>query len=318
MSKYPVETSDLDGVIAGVNYLLSGPQSGNQINGNSATFLFNLTGNPRPPYTDEYISVFRPLTIGPISLGTSEMLDERTFKFTFATPIVGDPPFNLGCPIIVKDVVDPVYNQQYGPIGVVECTTDYVIARSLDSFTVASPSTGGTVEFRVAFDINTDTTELVPYIGPIVTPMQAKASVTSISDKVFLTGQFAGKVLYQSTSLTDSELNFSVGIYRTKIINIGTLQNPVLTPEPWTPVFTKQYSVSVAAGSSDSVDFDFIATSCFDDFSLASDPAMLGQYLYYIGMYITTNNTVVTDPSGVGIFQITGNQTAISAQVVKQ
>lgn len=52
MSKFPVESTDGEGIIEAINYLLSGPvSSGQNFQGNSYFALGYLTGNYRPPFT---------------------------------------------------------------------------------------------------------------------------------------------------------------------------------------------------------------------------------------------------------------------------
>lgn len=315
MSKYPVETADMDGVIAGVNYLLSGPQgTGQNYSGQSSTNIGFLSANPRDPFTFPLGSTYQ-LTVAPVSLGTSEMLDERTFKFTFATPTVGYPLFNLGCPIIVKGVSDPTYNQQYGPIGVVECTNDYVIARTETPFTIVGTGTGGTVEFRVVFDLINDTVEQEYYVGQIRSPLIATASVTSISDRVLVSGQMSANINYTCTS--DSSLTVIIGIFRSRVINQGDQTSPKYITEGFVPVFSEQHIFNYTTGDSGAQNVSFIAAGFIDqDQQTNTFPVGLYEYTMAIDLFGTNADNV--SPVGIDISYIDSGLGTIVAQVIKQ
>lgn len=152
MAQFPV--ADKSGIIDAINYVLSGPTS---LGDSFAYFNSNgleqwdLTGNYRLPfsqisYNDPHVPGIN-LYVAPIALSTSEMLDGFTWKFTFATPQT-TAPFINGQPIYVTGVADSWYNDSYGPIGVADCTTTYVIAKSKRAYAIHSPSTGGTVELN--------------------------------------------------------------------------------------------------------------------------------------------------------------------------
>ena len=142
MAKYPVEYTDKEGVVDAVNNLLSGPSGlGQNFAGFSAYKTAYLTGNFRVPYAQDTPA---RLYVPPIALGSSEMLDGRTWKFTFATP-QKTVPFALGNGITVSGVQDSFYNDSYATIGVTKCTKEYVIARTTGSYSIHGASTGGAV-----------------------------------------------------------------------------------------------------------------------------------------------------------------------------
>lgn len=154
-----------------------------------------------------------------INIATAEMLDEYTYKFTFTTPWVtpaldtgrGSYPFTLGQGIIVEGVTNSNYNKQYNPIGVVECTTTYVIAKMETSLTVQSPSSGGTVSFNI--------TTLPTFTNPakfnfVHTDCNAIATVYSPTDKVFINGQVNHRFSYQSTIISNIQYFILVNRYR--------------------------------------------------------------------------------------------------------
>ena len=116
---YPI--SNQQDVIDGLNYVLSGPGGLGQdfawFNSNGRD-QFDLTGNYRVPFT-EFNSNSPGVTnitiyVAPIPLSTAEMLDERTWKYTFVTPAVGSAPFIPGQPITVSGVADPVPKNIFG------------------------------------------------------------------------------------------------------------------------------------------------------------------------------------------------------------
>ena len=139
------------------------------------------------------------LSVPAIALSTAEMLDGATYKFTFAAP-EPVPPFTLGNDIIVSGVADPWYNDSYFQIGVIECTTTYVVARGSGTFyEIVAPSSGGTVE-RVSMG---------KYIS---TDCNAKVTVTSATDRVFISGQLNN--IINVTATVPSTLFYQVQINR--------------------------------------------------------------------------------------------------------
>lgn len=123
------------------------------------------------------------LTVLPIELSVSEMLDGRTWKFNFETEQT-TPPFQLGNGISVSGVLDPYYDGGYTIIGVVECTTTYVIARTDVSYNVVAPSSGGTVELTTG-------------TASISTDCNARVTVTGGNDRVFISGQLSNAIDYE-------------------------------------------------------------------------------------------------------------------------
>lgn len=200
MAQFPV--SDGQGVLDGLNYVLSGPGSiGQDLAGFNSDITGDLTGNYRVPFT-QYNGNILPnvsLYVAPIALSTSEMLDSRTWKFTFLIPFV-QPPFINGQPINVTGVTDPSYDGYYSPIGVVECTGAYVIARSIDEYPLVAPSTGGTVDLN-----SNDTT--------ISTDCNAKVTVNGAQDRVVVNAQL-NNLIYTDPSRYPGSFYYTVQINR--------------------------------------------------------------------------------------------------------
>jgi len=209
MSKFPVESNDTDGITDAVNYLLSGPAGlGQDFAGFSSSSPGWLTGNYRTPFTNP-----NPinLAIAPIPLGVSEMLDERTWKFTFATP-QSSPPFLNGNILEVVGVADSFYDGAYSPIGVVSCTTTYVIARLTASYALRAPSSGGTAALNAMNQWNS-------------TDCNARVTVAGASDRVFISGQLNSILSY--VGRTTGSLYHYVAINRYK----GVLNDDPINPD---------------------------------------------------------------------------------------
>ena len=181
MAKFPVEIGDDEGTAEAVNYLLSGPAGlGQYFSGYSSYMPAWLTGNYRIPFTQDTLA---SLYVAPISLSTSELLDPRTFKFTFSST-QPSPPFNLGAGVTVNGTRDPgLYDGSYTPIGVIECTTDYVICRTNTGYT-GSPASGGTIEYTTTGDFFNST------------DANGRVIVTGGTDRVFISGQLDNLISY--------------------------------------------------------------------------------------------------------------------------
>jgi hypothetical protein len=197
MAQYPIDRDDRDNIADAVNTLLSGPSGlGQNFAGFSAYVPAYLTGNFRVPFTQLTIA---DLYVPPISLSTSEMLDNYTYKFTFAS-VQPSIPFAIGQGIYVSGVTNSFYNGSYTPIGVVQCTDSFVIARLAFDYGMNAPSTGGTVEFDL-IDARTST------------DANAKVTVTSATDRVFISGQLDQTVSYTSSGTDDLFVDVQISRY---------------------------------------------------------------------------------------------------------
>lgn len=274
MAQFPV--SDQQGILDGLNYVLSGPQgTGQNFAGFTSSDLYDLTGNYRQPFallntsTDQLPLI--SLNVAPIALGTSEMLDGRTWKFTFASP-QPQPPFINGQPIEVSGVADSFYDGSYSPIGVISCTTDYVIARTGNSYDIVAPSTGGTV----AFSIGTATTS---------TDCNGKVTVTNATDRVFISTQLNNQIWIDPLVLGTSTYRVELNRY------IGEPNNDPVNPEY---VFTldatiayKNTTLDNSAGGNLNYDRETIFTSIMDQ-------PPKGYYWYILEIKFIPNGTPVT------------------------
>lgn len=230
MPQFPV--SDAQGIQDGLNYVLSGPTGTGQ---NFASFgagtFGDLTGNFRPPYTilNATTTPAVDLYVAPIALSTAEMLDGRTWKYTYTTPLA-HPAFQLGQPITVTGVADPTYDGTFTAIGVIESTTTYVIARSQDSYTVVANSTGGTVEL--------DTMDT-----RISTDCNAKVTVTSAQDRVVLSAQL-NNTIYIDITKPPGNFTYTVEINRYVANPTDDVANPDFRFEYDATVISKTITLS--------------------------------------------------------------------------
>jgi hypothetical protein len=96
------------------------------------------------------------------------------------------------------------YDGDYTPIGVAECTTTYVIARTTDPYTVPGPGTGGYVWLY--------NTSAVPKVLALSTDCNSKIIVNGGNDRVFISAQLNNRISYSAT--TSSDLSYAVAINR--------------------------------------------------------------------------------------------------------
>jgi hypothetical protein len=289
MAKYPVEIGDDEGTADALNYLLSGPAGlGQNFAGFSAYTPAYLTGNFRPPFTN---AVGASIYVPPIALGTSEMLDGRTWKFTFATP-QASPPFVSGNGIRVSGVTDPYYDGGYAPIGVTECTTTYVVAVTNNTYDIVPPSSGGTVTYN----------RTVPAIdGPSFnsTDCNAKVTVTGGTDRVFVNAQLNNLINY----IGSGDLTYTIAINR---------YNAFVTTDPVNPEYRFSFDATVSqrvynlTGLSGPGTVPNIETI----FSTVIDQPVPAYYWYILEVSYASDTITVTSDE----FDLR----CLSAQVVKQ
>lgn len=298
MSKFPVETTDSEGIRDAVNYLLSGPGGlGQNFSGYSTYQTGYLNGNFRPPFTN---TTGAELYVAPIPLGVSEMLDGRTWKFTFASA-QASPPFVPGQPITVAGVADSFYDGDYSPIGVAECTTTYVIARTQTTYRVVPPSSGGDVFFY-----NTLSTSSTSFLS---TDANGKVTINGATDRVFLSAQLNNIISYIDASST--AFQYTVQINRL----VGFITDDPVNPEyrfnPDGVVAQKTYTYHLS-GSGDLDNVETVFTAIIDN-------PPLGYYWYILE--VQYKNLDWDGELPLPAFQVTAStltQRGLSAQVVKQ
>lgn len=241
MAKFPVNTGDNESAVAdALNYLLSGPSGlGQNFQGFSSIVNQDvdpplnetayLTGNYRAPFTQ---TTPAKTYVAPIALGTSEYLDARTIKFTFAST-QASPPFALGNPLEVVGVTPSgPYDGVQRPTGVIECTTTYVICRINGDGTVYGPGTGGTISYN-AFG----------GLAFVSTDCNAKVTVTGGTDRVFVSGQLNNILTVEATQT--STLAYTVMINRRVAIPNNDPTNPEFVFPFDSTIATKTYYTTV-------------------------------------------------------------------------
>jgi hypothetical protein len=268
MAQYPV--SDNQGILDGLNYVLSGPSgTGQNFNGFSSSTDGDLTGNYRPPFSEENLGGIPVvnLYVAPIALSTSEMLDTRTWKFTFASA-QASPPFINGQPIYVSGVTDPYYDGTYSPIGVTECTTAYVIARTQQDYAIVASSTGGTVELNsMATRLSTD--------------CNAKVTVTGSQDRVVLSSQL-NNVIYLDPTYFAGAYYYTVELNRYTSFPTNDPVNPEYRFNLDKTIASKQYLVSTPTiGTTNEFETFFI--------NILDEPGP-GYYWYILEVTFTDNS----------------------------
>lgn len=285
MAQFPV--SDDNSLQDAVNYLLSGPSGlGQFFKGFSAYTPGWLTGNNRIPY-NSITSV--PTYVAPISLGTCEMLDTYNWKFYFAST-QPSAPFQPGNPVTISGVTDPYYDGDYNIIGVVDCTTTYVILKTNNSYPVVAPSSGGTAEMSI-MDRESST------------DCNAKVVVTGATDRVFISAQLVNLISYDCTG--PSDLTYTVRINRYKGEITDDVTNPVYRFNFDKLLSERIYNIYGLTGSGVLDEIETVFTSIIDE----PDPA----YYFYV--------LEVLFESPDSTFQITSNELklrSLTAQVVKE
>ena len=313
MSQFPVETGDLQSLAEGVNYLLSGPGGlGQNFSGFSNSESAYITGNFRKPYTQPTVA---DLYVPTIALSSAEMLDERTFKYTF-TSAQAAPPFSLGNGLSISGFTDDIYNtypssnpnrnSNLSQIGVVQCTTTYVIVRSVVPEPVHAPeSSAGSVFYY-------NTAELGPGGDPlndanfIGTDCDVRVTVNGGTDRVFISGQMTLDLTYEVTGATELYVVVEIDRY------FGFVNNDPSNPDFLfnfdQTVAYKLYTYNVTAGTGTIPTIETIFSTILDE----PDP---GFYRYFINIGLASDANTIADA------QFTVGQVGLrdlSAQVVKQ
>lgn len=287
MAQYPINTPD--GLYEAVNYLASGPSGlGQNFQGFSSYFDAYLTGNFRRPYAQDNSTV---INVPPIACSAAYELSPRTFKYEFASA-QPTPPFALGNNLRGSGWTNDFYNGYQGGIGVVECTTTYVIFQVSSQY----PGTGDDLTGGNVFVDNMNTA--------LSTDCNARVTVLGATDRVFVGGQLNNDISYVNPGAA-SDLTYRVQINRYK----GFINNDPINPDYLfdfdATVFQETYFFTGLTGSGTTASVETIFTTVIDE----PDP---GYYWYLLEityevdsgsqLYITTSKL--------------GNR-SISVQVVK-
>ena len=293
MAKFPVEPSDLDGIVDGLNYVLSGPSGlGQNFAGFSTYQTGYLTGNYRTPFTQP---TYRQLFVNPINLATSEFVDGRTLKFTFATTQFA-PPFVPGDNVTVSGVSNDWYDYRWTPIGVIECTNTYCLVRTGSEYTPPFQAIGGGGTISLTNNGILDSTDC-----------NARVTVTGTTDKVFISGQLEHTISYSGTG----DFTFVVQLNRYRGFRNDDKNNPDFFFEFDGTIAQKTYPYTATTGVTPTVDTIF-STILDQATKYNDDPATpWAAYYWYIMEVIFESDTVNMTSAQFGL-------RSLSAQVVKQ
>jgi len=314
MAKFPVDVNDEDGIVEGLNYVLSGPAglgqnfqgySSNVTQGTNDAAPLNppayLTGNFRTPYVNDNIAT--KTYVAPISLKQSQYLDARTVKFTFKTT-QDTVPFAIGNNIEVVGA-SAIYDGVYNPIGVIACTTDDVTVRVTGDGKTYPDAFTGTVSY-----------DAFGGFAFVSTGVGAKVTVNGGTDKVFISAQLNNVLTFESTST--SVFNYTVMINRRTAFPTNDKTNPDFVFGDVQTISTKSYYVAgdapggtipPAAGPTSY----FIGTQPLETiFTSIIDNPPVGYYWYIVVIEID-------NMGGDGVItQSVLTNRSISVQVVKQ
>lgn len=294
MSQYPVESDEQ--LFQAVNYLLSGPGGlGQNFSGFSSYSPAYLTGNFRIPFTQTNLAnLYVPA--GTISLSNAEQLDDRTIKYTFTTP-QASPPFALGNGLRVTGITPSTYNSanlSIGQIGVVECTTTYVIVRNRDIITtpLGTYVSGGDISYKVMDAYNS-------------TDCDVRVTVTGGTDRVFISGQLDQTIDYEVVTAS-ADMTVYVEINRYTAFPNNNPTNPDYIFDNRTIIVEKAYEYTGLTGTG-TINLETVFTSVIDE-------PDTGYYRYILEVYFETFGAT-TD------IYVTSDELKLrgtTAQVVKQ
>lgn len=310
MSQYPVESDEQ--LFQAINYLLSGPGGlGQSFDGFTSSESAYATGNFRKPYTQ---TTTAKLYVPVITLSRAEMLDGRTFKYTFAST-QPSAPFSLGQGLSISGFTDNIYNT-YPPsntnrnsnlvqIGVIQCTTDYVVIRSVVSTTVhaAENAVGSVFFYSTAKDATADPVNDANFIA---TDCDVRVTVTGGNERVFVGGQLDVVLSYTATASTDFAVVVEIDRYFGFTNNDPTNPDYLFNFDATVAYKVFNYSVSAGTGTLSAINQVFT--------TLVDNPPK-GYYRYFIQVGLASNAANIQDA------QFTTAQVGLrnlSAQVVKQ
>lgn len=216
-------------------------------------------------------AVIPKLYVAPISINNAQQIDSRTIKYTFTTA-QPTAPFQLGNGLTITGITPSTYNSSslrsagtsINPIGVIECTTTYVVVRTASNITTALGTyvSGGSVEYS---SMNT-------YCS---TDCDVRATILGRQERVFIAAQTNQTISYTAT--TASDINIYVEINRYKAFVNGDATNPEFIFDDQTTISSKKYSYTGVTGSG-TYPLETIFTSVIDN----PDP---GYYRYILDLY---------------------------------
>ena len=199
--------------------------------------------------------------------------------------------------ILTVDSISSYYDGEYAPIGVTECTTTYVIAKTSNAYSVPGPGTGGTVELYQTSD--------APSVFALSTDCNSKITVTGGTDRVFIAAQLINTISYTATTPTD--LNYGVAINRYRGFPNDNPTNPGFFFQLDKLIAKKVYQYSGLTGTGTLPEVETIFSN-FPDIDIAS-----GYYWYILDVSFQRTNG-----GDLEVTQSTLGLRSMSTQVVKQ
>ena len=249
-----------------------------------------------------YSTVPDNLYVAAISLSTAQWIDAYTRKFTFSAA-QATPPFLNGNSVNVSGVSIGGYNEKFIGPGVVECTTTYVVVKSLNPQASLGAGAGGTVGYFNT--IQAPPSGTVAFSETYIkTDCSTRLTVTSPTDRVFINATLDNIISYTASAATD--LQYTVQVNRYLAISNNDPVNPDFTYSFNGTIAERVYTTSVAVGSG-TLNFNTIFGSVIDQ------PAS-AYYLYRMDVQfrvVNTGGAAVVNQSQVRLRNLTG-------QVVKQ
>lgn len=227
----------------------------------------------------------------PIPCSSAVQIDDRTFQYNFTAP-QATPPFKNGNNLTGSGWTNGFYNDNQGVIGVIKCTTTYVVFRTSGFYPGIGDDLGGGF---VAVD----------NMGiPLSTDCNARVTVTGGTDRVFVSAQLNNKITYTAT--VGGNLTYRVQVNRYYGIPNNDPINPDYIFILSGTVAEKSYTLSGLAGPGSTLpEIETI-------FSTIVDSPGKGYYWYILEVYF--------DAGGSDIIVETSefNLRSLSAQVVKE
>jgi hypothetical protein len=272
-AKYPVETSDSEGIVDAVNYLLSGPAGlGQNFEGFSSYTPAYLAGTFREPFSVP-ISTNPPPTlyVAPISISNITVPNNpgAIIDVTYTTPQV-PTPFGPGDTVTISGVTPSFYDDTYRR-GVLQVSSTGVIVQYTSDETWPAYVSGGTIEKNSTnIDVSTDCNGRVTVSGP--------------SDEVFLSAQLNLDFTYDCTVASEWDIIVKIDRYagfptttpgdNDFLFDLDTNGNPIVSQQ------VTHYSASTSGTSGNT---EYIFTTVLDRPSF-------GYYWYIVDIVFSTLN----------------------------
>ena len=197
--------------------------------------------------------------------------------------------------------VNSDFDGDYTPIGVVKCTTDYVICRTETPYSVPANGSGGSVYYYNTLRAGSSST--------ISTDANGKVTITGATDRVFLSGQLNNVISYQDASSTSFRYTVQINRYK------GFINNNPINPE-----YRFDYDATIAERV---YDYYLSGSSTLDNvetiFTAIIDQPTIGYYWYILE--VQYKNMDWDGTGSLPAFQVTNSvftQRGLSAQVVKE